>query len=424
MRDALWRNRWGAGVLVGLEIILFLMLKSPLLPEISVLFNSPVFMISFLLPWTVELFGVDPHVLQVLPLSRSGRGYYQWIRCEVMPLLALLPLVASSLLLSGFPPLARQLTLTAAVSFPLSAVLFLRQKEPGNSILDGPLFIFLLPALSMYVSGLLYWRYGFPWFFLILTPFALIALATTYRRAHLLGVYRFPTQSRRHLSCKEQPLPEPWNTVSANLLGVSLAVIGAIGAFAFIHSFLGTQEELSASDLNIVAAIPIGISFGQTYIFLFKQLRLLRALPLDRSLLSAAALSVGLVGLLLPVAALSLLRHVFGLQMLMIPLLNYVLLVTCGGLFMPALGVLYGHTKWRNADLLPFLAVVCGTQLLAESKAGEVFSGPSPLPPVVAATAMCFAAAFFLLRHALLKANLDWRYAREVQQLTTGRNLA
>jgi len=379
-----------------------------------------------ILIWTLALLHVDKYVLLCLPLSRSNRGRYAWWSSLLAPLLALVPMLLAAMVFPTSAPYATTVLLTAIVSFPAAFLMMpLGQRVLGQPLgTGGSLPLFLVPFLGcQYANYLLYARLNFPWFFLLLAPFTIVGLWRSYRRVHLLGIVPFRCQSERASVQKdERETKEPWSTLFSVVAAPTLVGVATIVSFSAFHLLVSGAAGFNGSVVIIVSSIPGPLSFGVITGMLFPRLRLLRSLPLSRPGLAALILGCATTGVLLQITLIALLRILIGANRLPILPLNYVLLWICGAVFLPATVVLFGRSNVKYLVVLLFLIPAFAARLVAVSELGTAFSGSKPLPSVVMATVLCVTAAFFLLRYALLRPRLDWRYAREVQELTSGRS--
>jgi hypothetical protein len=168
--------------------------------------------------------------------------------------------------------------------------------------------------------------------------------------------------------------------------------------------------------LLIASVIPCIMTFSRLVDLLRSNLRLLRSLPLSRDCLAIIVMGCALASICIQVAAIALLRT---LTLGFLPGLpvNFILLWMCPFAFFPFIAV-FGR-KWAALFVLPlFLAPAAIWTSLTESSTLQEYLALTPAPWFVLSSAICLIAAFFLLRYALLRPRLDWRYMREVQEMT------
>ena len=415
--DAVQRNVRAFNLMLVWEIVLggaFVFLTPDYFPWF------PVLMLCWILPWSISLFRPDNRFLASLPLSRSERGQCIWLAHTLDPLLALLPLLIIALNLTFYPPYGTSIALTAAVSFPLMSTVdlhVLRRLQPITLPIGNlPFFLALLMAIQ-YVNYLLYWRLRFPWLFLLLAPFSVLAVIWSYRRSHLL--------ERVPLPCRIEQPPAPKKLYKGHIPRgglIATVIFPAFNELASLTLFLVLLLLVSiftSEEMVFMAGIIPGFTlFGQAALAVWKRLQLLRVLPLSRTKLAGVVMAYGVGAAVLQLALIAILRRFSALPMLSV---NHVLLLLCGGAFFPALQVLFGTPKAQFVGA-PFILAPIAVAMYLESEFGKRFMSPAPLPSVLVATMLCVTAGFFLLRYALLRPRLDWRYVREVQELAARGN--
>ncbi|MCX5769844.1 MAG: hypothetical protein NTZ09_06175, partial [Candidatus Hydrogenedentes bacterium] len=178
-------------------------------------------------------------------------------------------------------------------------------------------------------------------------------------------------------------------------------------------------DFVSTGSLLLTAAIPCFFSFLQMTYLIYPSLRLLRSLPLSRTRLSGAVMAGGVGGTLLQALLVGLFTLLGGGQRLPGLPLNFLLLWMSAAAFLPFFMVFLGQWKmWWLCALLLYPSIIL-VAIFEDSKLVTGLSNLIALPSVpVTAAAGSAIAAFFLLRYALLRPRLDWRYVHEVQELT------
>lgn len=395
MLDAARRRRLHAFLIVVLFVVPMSILVSSApwrLTESGFIFNALI--LSWVLPWIALTFSIDNRAVLWLPVSEFARGRYNWTAGTLAPLGLFAPLIMGALYTFESAAFAASMILTSVALFPLTVFFHFGPLKKIAARVGGYHSASLGAGLiAQFINRFLFQRFGFPWFFVALAPFALVAMHFSYRNANQLGAAHFVVKRNTGQGFK-QIIAEPWGTLCRNLLAAA-----AVGSGFLLIAAISDQK---GTLLPQTALIPL-MSFVVAGGLISRKIGMLRSLPISRTAVAAVALGLGVVGTFLPVLAYELLRDVLQLNILPVPV-HLLLIYMSICVFLPGL-FLIGQWGKQMAFLLGFAYFL---SLFIMSWAQSLnFWTPLHMRLTFAVFPACLAAAFFFIRHALLRSRLD-----------------